>query len=176
VIFFQVRLIGVGICLLLGQTLAQHLPEWLRPDLVLIFALAMGLRLRGTGALILAFTFGLIFDLGSGALPGLYAFLRGTACAATRLFDRALYLRAPVPWAIYVLAYTVIDALLMCAVVGFFVPGSTLTWESILTSLPGMAIFTALLAAPLLGVFQRLDPESSPQAAWGLLARGRSRL
>jgi len=174
---FQVRLLGVGLGLLLLQALAWHLPETLRPDLILIFALAMGLRLRGTGALILAFAFGFVVDLGSGALPGLYAFLRGTACAATRLFDRALYLRAPVPWAIYVLAYSVIDAMLMGVVVRFFVPTSTLTWEVILTRLPGMAILTAIVAAPLLGVFRRLDPEASPQAAWGLLARGsRSRL
>jgi rod shape-determining protein MreD len=173
----HLRLAAVGVGLLLVQSLMWDLPEALRPDLILIFALAMGLRLRGTGALILAFGFGLMFDLGTGALPGLYAFLRGTACAATRVFDRALYLRAPVPWAIYVLAYCVLDALLMSAVVGFFVPGSTLTWDTILTRLPGMAILTAVLAAPLLGVFQRLDPESSPQAGWGMLARGtRSRL
>jgi rod shape-determining protein MreD len=176
-LILQMRLLGVGLCLLLAQALSWNLPEALRPDLILIFALAMGLRLRGTGALLLAFAFGLAFDLGSGALPGLYAFLRGTACAATRLFDRALYLRAPLPWAIYVLAYCVLDAFLMGAVVRFFVPTTTLTWDAILTRLPMMAILTALVAAPLLGVFRRLDPEASPQAAWGLLARGsRSRL
>ena len=69
----------------------------IQPDLILIFALAMGLRGGGLQGLILAFGAGFVLDVLSVSPLGLYALLCGTACAATRLFDKALYLRAAGP-------------------------------------------------------------------------------
>lgn len=152
-------LVGLGLGAILLQTFALSvLPSWLRPDLVLVFALAMGLRTRGTSALILAFLFGFIVDVLSGSPLGLFSLLRGTACAAARIVDRVVYLRAPIPWALFVVGYVCVDALLIVLWQRVFI-GPEVAWASMLLGLPGQAIFTAALAVPLLSVFLRLDSD-----------------
>ncbi len=154
------KLLALALGLLLAQALGGTLSEWIRPDFVLVFALGMGLRTNATPALVLAFGMGFVVDVLSGAPLGLYALLRGTACALTRLFDRALYLRAPGPWAAYVAGYSVADAALVALVCQFFAPESVLPFGALLARLPGQALSTAIVAAPLLALFLRLDGES----------------
>ena len=78
------RLIGLGLGLLLLHTLVTVLPVAARPDFVLVFTLALGLRGGAIGGLVVAFGVGFSVDVLSGSPLGLYALLRGTSCAATR--------------------------------------------------------------------------------------------
>jgi rod shape-determining protein MreD len=163
------RLVALGLGLLLLQVLLINiLPSWLRPDLVLIFALAMGLCGPGTSRLALAFLLGAAVDVLSVGPMGLFALLSGTPCAVTRLFDRSLYLRAPGPWAIYVAAYVVGNALLLGLVQRLFVEASPLSWLDILARIPGTALITALMSAPLLSFVLRLDAEPSRESGFHL--------
>ena len=173
------KLVGIGLALLLGQVIArQLLPPWIRPDLILIFALAMGLRGGGLQGLLLAFGAGFVLDALSAAPLGLFALLCGTACAATRLFDKALYLREAGPWATYVGVYVLINCLLLGTVQRLFAPATALDWADLLVRAPGMGVATALAAAPLLSVFRRLLSESDRDSGWPVLAaqgpRGRA--
>ncbi len=167
------RLLGLGLVLLLAQAAASRgLPEGFRPDPLLVFALAMGLRGSSTSSLLLAFGFGLTVDVLSGAPVGLFAMLRATACVVTRAFDGALYLRAALPWAIYVAAYAVFDGLLMGLCLYWFTPAAALSAGALLLRAPGNAIATALVAAPVLAVFRLLDADSVRESGWSLIEPG----
>ncbi|MFQ5513823.1 MAG: rod shape-determining protein MreD [Myxococcota bacterium] len=164
------RLTGLALGLLGLQALAVALlgPGPL-PDPVLIFALLMGLRARGVGGLVASFALGLAVDVVSGSPLGLYAMLRGTACAATRLFDRALYVRAPLPWAIYVAAYSVLDGLLLGLALEILAPVASPVWPAHLLRLPLAALMTALLALPLLSRVGSGQAESGRESGWATL-------
>ena len=164
------KLLGTGMVLLLAQALLiAALPPVIRPDLILIFALAMGLRASSSYGLMLAFAFGFAVDALSGAPLGLFALLRGTACAATRMLDGALYLRAPAPWAVFVAGYAVADTLAMGLCLQWFAPDAALAWGTLAARIPGVALVTAIVAAPLLGLFRRLDPEPGREGAFGFV-------
>ena len=105
-----------------------------------------------------------------GILLGLYALLRGTSCAATRLFDRALYLRASLPWIIYAAGYAMVDLLLMGLTLRLMVPDGAIPWTSLLLRAPLSALLTAALAVPVLWAVQRLDSESPGEKAWTALS------
>ena len=170
------KLVGIGLALLLGQVLARLiLPPEIRPDLILIFALAMGLRGGGIQGLFLAFGAGFVLDALSASPLGLFALLCGTACAATRLFDKALYLRAAGPWATYVGVYVLVNWLLLGSAQRLVAASSVSEWSDLLLRAPGTALATALAAAPLLSVFRRLLSESERDGAWPVLATHGSR-
>ncbi len=171
----QLKLLGLGLGLLVLHALGTAvLPAGARPDLILVFALALGLRAAGTQALVLSFVFGFGVDVLSGSPLGLYAFLRGSACAATRLLDRALYLRAPLLWALYVACYVLADALLMGLTLRVLVPDGTIAWATILLRVPVSALMSALLSLPLLSLVQRVDAEAQGEGGWtSLTSRAR---
>ncbi len=87
-------------------------------------------------------------DVLSGAPQGLFALLCGTACAATRLFDKALYLRAAAPWATYVGVYVLANWVLLGVAQRLFAPAGASEWADLLVRAPGTALATALAAAP----------------------------
>jgi rod shape-determining protein MreD len=165
------RLLGIGLALLLAQAVTRIvLPKVAQPDLILVYALALGLRGGGVQGLLLAFGAGFVEDVLCGSPPGLFALLCGTACAATRLLDRALYLRAAAPWAAYVGVYTLANFALFGAAERMFAPDSVIAWSELLVRAPGAAITTALCAAPLLHVFRRLLVEADRDGSWPSLA------
>ncbi|MEE2703037.1 MAG: rod shape-determining protein MreD [Myxococcota bacterium] len=154
----RVRLLGLGLALLLmQQLLASLLPHAFRPDLLLVYALALGLRSRAIESLLIAFAFGYAVDVLSGAPIGLYALLRATACLVTHVADRGLNLRGPGPWVGYVAAYAVVDTLLLGQILHLAQPGLLLPWSEVAIRLPGTVILTAAVAAPLYRLFMRLD-------------------
>ena len=171
----QLKLLGLGLGLLVLHALVTVvMPAGARPDLILVFALALGLRAAGTQALVLSFFLGFCVDVLSGSPFGLYAFLRGTACAATRLLDRALYLRAPLLWALYVACYALADALLMGLSLHVLVPEGTIPWVTILLRVPVSALMSAVLSMPLLSLVQRVDAEAQGEGGWtSLTSRAR---
>ncbi len=171
----QLKLLGLGLGLLVLHALGTVvMPAGARPDLILVFALALGLRAAGTQALVLSFFLGFCVAVLSGSPFGLYAFLRGTACAATRLLDRALYLRAPLLWALYVACYALADALLMGLTLRVLVPEGTIAWATILLRVPVSALMSAVLSIPLLSLVQRLHAEPQGEGGWtSLTSRAR---
>jgi rod shape-determining protein MreD len=171
------RTLVLGLAMLLGQMLVVNvLPPPARPDLVLIFSMAMGLA-RGyeARALLLAFGLGFTLDVLSGNPPGLWALLRGTACVATRLFDRALYLRAPVPWAVYATGWAFADWTLQAVVVHNLVPDVSLPWNEVLRLAPVCSVVTGVCAGLLMGAFRRIDAEADRDGDWSLLASSPTR-
>ena len=105
----------------------------------------------------------------SGSPLGLYALLRGTAAAATRLFDRGLFLRAPLPWAIYVAAYVLVDVVLLGLTLYMLAPEVALGPLALLARAPGPALMTAVLAAPARSLFLRLERAAEREAGWASL-------
>lgn len=172
----MLKLAALAALLLMGQALFNAvLPAEARPDLALVFALGMGLRARATSGLLLAFALGFAVDVLSAAPLGLYALLRGTACAATRLFDQALYLRAGLPRNAYVFVYALLEPLLMQATLLAFAPEGLLPWDAIWGRMPGGALLSALAAPLVLAILQRLDDGPGEPSYSGLPgARSRS--
>ena len=166
------RIALLGLVLFLAQAMVVEIvPSPLRPDLVLIFALAMGLRRRSAlRGLMMAFGLGFAFDVLSGSPLGLYSLLRGTACAATRMLDRALYLRAPLPWGLYCGVFALIDGVLLAFVLRGVAPHVALPWSEVLLAGPAAAPLTALCAAALLSTFNRLDADSDRDPSWMILS------
>jgi rod shape-determining protein MreD len=164
------RWIALALALTLAQQLAVAvLPELFRPDLVLVLALVMGLRARALEGLLFAFGIGYALDAFSGAPLGLHALLFGTACAVTRALDRALYLRAPLPWGVYSAGYAALNALLMGAVLDNFGVQPPVPWGAILMRLPGTALCTGLLAVPLYSLFRLVEADAERDSGWASL-------
>ncbi len=170
----QLKFLALTLALLaLQQLVASTFPEAFRPDLLLILALALGLRHAATRSLLGAFALGFVVDLLSGAPVGTYALLRGTACAATRLADRTLYLRAPLPWGVYSAAYQGVDFVLLGAISAFLLPQTGGDWTRLVAQAPGAMIATGLAAIPLAALLQRWSLVPAPGASASLLASGR---
>jgi rod shape-determining protein MreD len=166
----RLQIAGCAVAVLLLQELANLLsPVWARPDLVLALALALGLRKRATESLCFAFGIGYVVDALSAAPLGLHALLRGTACAATRLFDRSLYLRAPLPWALFVAGYALADAFGVAGVLRLATDGSGPPWLDVLARAPGGALLTAIAAVPLFVLLQRIHEGGGRDEGLGLL-------
>jgi len=122
--------------------------------------------------LVLAFAAGFVVDALSGSVPGLFALLLGSACAITRGVDRALYLRAPRPWALYVLAYVAFHAVALGLCQRWLVGEGALSWAVVLVNLPGAALLTAAVAIPGLLLYLRIDTDPSREAGLTLAGRG----
>jgi rod shape-determining protein MreD len=166
----RLRPLALALLLVLVQQLVVVLvPDWTRPDLLLVFALALGLRSRATESLILAFAVGFAIDALSGAPTGLYSLLRGTACAATRIVDRALFLRAAAPWLLFAGLYSAVDGLLVGGLMRLFAPDSALGWLDVLARLPGTAIATALVALPIFYAVLRADGDTDADGSVPLM-------
>ena len=159
---------ALGIGLLVCQALfAELVPVWFRPDLVLVFAAAMGLhRASPMQGLLHAFGIGFAMDVLSGSPPGLYALLRGTACAATRLLDRSLYVSTPLSWGLYCGVYWLFDRLAFALLLGATLPDAAPPWGELARNAPGAALLTAVVAGGLLRLFNRFDSEPDLGPEW----------
>jgi rod shape-determining protein MreD len=147
----RLRLLALGLMLLLAQQLVVSLlPVWMRPDLPLLLALALGLRARATESLVMAFALGFAVDALSGAPMGLHALLRGTACVASRTVDRALFLRAAAPWLLFAAFWAVADSALLVGLLQLVSPEAAPGWGEFGLRIPGVALSNALLALPVL--------------------------
>ena len=162
------RLTALGLGLLAFQALlAELLPASLRPDAVLVFAAALGLRRAGgLQCLLLAFGIGFAVDVLSGSPPGLYALLRGTACAATRALSRAVYLHTPLSWALYCGAYALVDWVALGLLLRAIAPAAALPWQEFAPAALGSAALTVPVAGVLLGLFRRVAPDRGNAPDW----------
>ncbi len=172
----RLQLVSLGVALLLGQQLVGWIfPAWARPDLVLCLALGLGLRARATEALVLAFGLGYAVDVFSAAPFGLHALLRGTACVATRLLDSRLYLRAPLPWALFVAGYALADGVAVGMALDLAPEGVPRPWSDVLWQAPGSALLSALAGAALYRVLARIDSDVVRDERIGVLVGPGSR-
>jgi rod shape-determining protein MreD len=165
----QLKLLALGAACVVVQSLFMTLSERrMYPDLVLILALALGLRGSGTLPLVMAFGFGFAIDVLSSS-HGLYALLRGSGCAFTRMASGALYLRASSPWALYVFGYVLLDQVLLGAITHGLKPEVAPTWQDLLWPAPLMALLTSAVAWPLYPLIERLDSSGSYDQGWSTL-------
>jgi len=165
------KLLALGAILVLAQVfLRSSLPSALSPDLVLIFAAAMGLRTSGTLGLWVACGAGLMVDVLSSSPAGLFAVVCATACAVTRALDGALYVRAPAPWAAYMAAMTVASIVLMGLCLSWFRPEAASSWGELLVKVPGRAITTGIAGGMLLPILLLADADPSRDPGLGLIA------
>lgn len=173
----NLRWLGLGLALLAAQGLiASALPGWARPDLILVFALALGVRRASpTWSLAMAFGFGFCFDALSGSDPGLYALLRGTACALTRALDRALYLRAAMPWSLYASAWGLLDWIGLALVLRLLRPDALPGAVDLLVRVPGAALATGIAAGLLYALLRRVEAAEERDASWTVLTSVGSR-
>ena len=171
----RLRLLALALlCLLAQQLVVAVLPVWLQPSLPLVLALALGLRARSTESLIMAFGLGFVVDTLSGSPAGLHALLSGTACAAARMVDGALFLRAPAPWVLFAALYSVIDTALLAGVLALAIPEAAPGWAAVLVRVPGAAIMNAILAPGVVALVRRADGDSEGEGAAGGLVGSRS--
>lgn len=142
-------LLAVGVLALMVQGVAaQVVPARLLPDLGLLFVIGIALSVRSAAlGVLLAALLGYTTDLLSGSLLGQHALLRMFAYAAARFGSARLNLRGPLPQVVFVVILSVAHAVLLAALLAFFVPHL----GSPLLSLRDLAPHALLngLAAPL---------------------------
>jgi cell shape-determining protein MreD len=138
--------IGVFLQLLLGA-LARFAPGALCPDVTLLFAAALALRVGGARALLAAAGLGYVADLLSGGPLGLSVLLAVLTFALTRLANGSLELRRPLAVAAFVAALTPIVALAGWAVATFF--GASLPIAARVAGFVLVRTAVNFLAAPL---------------------------
>jgi cell shape-determining protein MreD len=143
--------------------LATFLPRELCPDLGLLVVLALGLQIRSwTTGIALATVLGYAADLLSGSLFGAHALLRLlTFCSAT-LARRQLNLRGSVPLGVFAAGVTMLYAIGLFALTGFFASAGEVRWGSLRVLIP-QALINAI-AIPfvykiLAWIWERLEGE-----------------
>ncbi|MFQ5457080.1 MAG: rod shape-determining protein MreD [Myxococcota bacterium] len=156
------------IAVLLQVTLLAHLPFGsLKPELVLIVVLYVGVFLPATEGGVLSFALGYLSDLFTGHLMGLFTFTRVTAWLVARLASRMLNLKSVPAQTIFVALYTIIDYFVMVAALRFFGGGDYPVPEA------GSAVWKAAIlnavAAPfvimvLLWLERRLSTDEEPRS------------
>ena len=94
-------------------------PLW--PDFSLLLVVALGLCWRSAaGGMLIAALLGFLSDLLSGSLLGQHALLRVAVFCMSRLGNRGLDLRGPLPQALFVAVLTVLNAAALGALTVFF--------------------------------------------------------
>lgn len=146
----------LGILLLTLQTTwpASSFLRWIRPDLILILTLYLGLSSSPISGGILAFFLGYLMDLVSGNGFGLFTFSRPFLFYCTQLFKDRIYLESFLARFLFVFVFALIEGLVLLTflkalnpehlpnllrqfLVGFFP-------QSILTALLSPALFSLL--------------------------------
>jgi cell shape-determining protein MreD len=139
---------------LLAGALARFVPEALCPDVTLLVAVALALRVGDARALLAAAALGYGQDLISGSPFGLSTLLAVLAFGATRIANGSLELRRPLATAALVAALTPALALAGFGAALFFGTEIALGWSV----LGGLALRTLVnvAAAPLVDAFALL--------------------
>jgi len=108
-----VAVLSIGLAALIIQgSVNTFLPPHLTPNFAFLVIIAVGLHWRNPAAgIAIAALLGFSADLLSGSLLGEQALLGIVAFAAARIASRQLNLRGALPQALFVLGYTVVNAL-----------------------------------------------------------------
>jgi rod shape-determining protein MreD len=158
-------LLALGVLCLAVQSVAGiHLPQGAVPDLSLLVVVAAGLLLPVPAGACISVLLGYAVDLMSGALLGQHALLRLVAYAGTKLANRRLDLRRPLPLSAFVAALTIADTL--GVVLTTRALGGRAPLELGLAPVLGLQILVNAAAAPLISalasaVLRWVTPEDS---------------
>jgi cell shape-determining protein MreD len=117
--------------------LATFLPRELCPDLGLLVVLALGLQIQSwTIGFALATVLGYSADLLSGSLFGAHALLRLLTFCSAALVRSQLNLRGTVPLGLFAAVVTMLYAVGLFALTGFFGSASEVRWGSLSLLIP----------------------------------------
>jgi rod shape-determining protein MreD len=140
-----VRFIGIAALVIQGAV-NTFVPARLTPNLGFLIVIALGLHWRSAAVgLVIAAALGFAADLLSGSLLGEQALLRLLGFGAARFASRHLNLRGALPQAIFVLVFTVVNALGVGLLNTFFTSGGGFDLE-MMRDLPSHASINALFA------------------------------
>jgi rod shape-determining protein MreD len=148
----------LGVLLLIVQTtLLPFIPiHGIRPDILLVFTLYLGLSFSPVSGGTLAFLMGYLMDLFSGNAFGFYALSRPLVFFAAQFFRERFYLEGFYSKFLFAFIYAVSEGLLIFLFMNAFHPaplGSL--YPLLLTFLLPQSFFTALVTPPLFFLFQK---------------------
>ncbi len=106
-------LVGVLFLALQATLLASNPIQRIRPDLLLILTLYLGLSSYPISGVILAFILGYLMDLFSGNSFGLYAFSRPLIFSIAQLFRNRVYLESFPSQSLFVFILALVEGLLI---------------------------------------------------------------
>jgi rod shape-determining protein MreD len=143
--------------LILQTTLLSFLPiQRIRPDILLIFTLYLGLSFPPVSGGILAFLMGYLMDLFSGNALGFYALSRPLVFFAAQFFRERFYLEGFYSKFLFAFIYAVLEGLLIFLLMNALHPAPLGgLYPLLLTFLLPQSFFTALVTPPLFFLFQK---------------------
>ncbi len=162
--FFLPLLFGM-LAFTIQATLFPALPiHRVRPDIVLIFTLYLGLSFPPVSGGLLAFFIGYLMDLFSGNTYGLYAFSRPLLFSLAYLFRDRFYFEGILPQFLFVFIFALGEGLLHQLLLAALNPSPL--YSLLFTVLLPQTFFTALITPLLFALFRKgLSP--SPGKGWG---------
>jgi len=161
--FFLLLVFGLVI-FTLQTTLLLSLPiHRVRPDIVLIFTLYLGLSFPPISGGLLAFLMGYLMDLFSGNTYGLYAFSRSLLFALAYLSRDRFYLEGILSQFLFVFVLALGEGLLLQLLLAALNPSPL--YPLLLTVLLPQSLFTALITPPLFALFRK-GLLAAPETGW----------
>jgi|GEM_PF-314508 len=167
----------LGILFLIFQTtLLSSFPiQRVKPDLVLILTLFMGLTFSPVPGGILVFFLGYMMDLFSGNSFGLYAFLRPFLFFSAQLFKYRIYLESFFSRSLFVFLFTLAEGILILFLLKALHPEPLRPlYPFFFTSFLPQSLSTALVAPFLFSIFKKGYSLLYAQPRTGLWARGKA--
>lgn len=148
----------LGIFFLTLQTTWLTLPfvQWVRPDLLLILTLYLGLSSSFLSGGVWALFLGYLMDLFSGNHFGLYTFTRPLLFYGTQLFKGHFYLEGFHSRFLLVLLFGLAEGLILLMLIKALNPGYLPNlYRSILIPFLPQCLTTALLTPPLFSLLEK---------------------
>ncbi len=153
-IFFL--LIGVLFLTAQATILASPVLQRIRPDLVLIFVLYLGLSDQPIFGGLFAFSFGFLMDIFSGNVLGLHALSRTLIFYLVQFLRGRIYLEALSSQFIFTFIFNLFEGLLLLTLLKILNPHPIGSLYSLwFTSFLLRSLFTALLGPPLFSLIER---------------------
>ncbi|MBM4309038.1 MAG: rod shape-determining protein MreD [Deltaproteobacteria bacterium] len=162
--------------LILQTTLFASFPiQRVKPDLVLIFTLFLGLSFSPLSGGILVFFLGYVIDLFSGNSFGLYAFSRPLLFFSAQLFKDRIYLESYFLRSLFVFLFTLGEGIVILILIKAFHPEPLQPpYPLFFTGFLPQAFSTALLAPVLFSIFKKGYSLLYAQPGTGLGVRGKT--
>ena len=165
--FLFFLLVGVFLVTLQTTLLTSFLVQRVRPDLVLILILYLGLSRTTVSGGMVAFLLGYLLDLFSGNAFGVYCFTRPLIFFISRLFQSRFYWEGFSFQCLFVLFFSLVEGCLVFLLLWSFTPSPPHTLYSFVVSpLLPQSVVTALITPFLFALFKkgtvRLTRDSRP--------------
>ncbi len=162
-------LLFIGMLFWVIQTTWLSVPiiQKVRPDLLLLLTLFLGLSSSPIAGGMLAFFFGYLTDLFSGNGFGLFVFSRPLLFFGTQLFQNRLYLESVFSRSLFVFLFALAEGVFLLLLFHLFYPNSLLSPGLLFsTAFIPQCLATALFSSPLFTFLKkgmiRLDPQPRP--------------